>query len=464
MKFIPRKSIKRKVVFITTLMSAFPLILMCILFILYFRSTYRNATVQSVESLTKVLAENGSAALMFEYSEDANELLSSLKTNDQIADAYFITLDNRILAEHHKHGAQLRKSFMIPKSDSLYFKNNYLHLFQKVEQNSERVGTVYLRADLQQMNKRISRYALLITVVFIVISLLIFLLSLRIQKIITSPILHLAAVARNFSVHKDHSIRARLKSKDELGFLAERFNEMLDHIRNNENALRRELSERELTEKKLISSLKEKEVLLKEIHHRVKNNLQVISSLLSLQTEFVKDEGARQMFRESQTRVRSMALIHETLYRSGDLARIDISEYTRSLVRNLFRSFKLSQESITLTIEVENVYMDINTAIPCGLIINELVSNSLKHAFPIRERDRTGQSIRSENEIIISITKRDDNLFELIVADNGISLPKEIDHTNTLGLQLVHTLTEQINGSIILDVTGGTKFTIVFGI
>lgn len=460
MQLMVKKSIKHKVVFITMLMSAIPLILACTLFVLYFRSTYENTTVQSVESLAKVLAENGSATLMFEDSIAGNELLASLKTNDQIVEAYFITLKNEIIAEHQRRSALRGELPKIPRTDSLYFKNSYLHLFQSVTYRSDHVGTVYLKADLEQMHKKITSYILSVIVFFILFSSLIFLFSLRIQKLITGPILHLAQVARNFSLTNDYSIRAEAQSDDELGFLTERFNEMLSQIQNHENALRNELTERKLAEKKLLSSLREKEVLLKEIHHRVKNNLQIISSLLNLQQELVKDAQAHQMFQESQNRVRSMALIHETLYRSEDLAKIDVSEYIHNLAQNLFRSFKVSQESVKLNIHVENVFLDINTAIPCGLIINELVSNSLKHAFPVPDTEKIDRS----NEININLEKVNSRQLELIVEDNGISLPSDIDlkKTNTLGLQLVNTLAEQLKGSVNLDLARGTKFTIVF--
>ena len=460
MQHIFKKSIKHKVVLITMLMSAIPLVLACIMFVLYFRNSYEKTTVQSLESLAKVLAENGSAALMFEDNIAGNELLASLKTNDQIVAAYFITSKNNIIAEHHRGSVLPEGLPSVPRADSLYFQNSYLHLFQSVTYRSDDVGTVYLKADLEQMHQKIAGYITSVIIFFILFSCLIFLFSLRIQKLITGPILHLADVARNFSLTKDYSLRAEAQSDDELGFLTERFNEMLGQIQNHEKALRKELTERKLAEKKLLTSLKEKEVLLKEIHHRVKNNLQIISSLLNLQTEYVKDTQAHQMFRESQNRVRSMALIHETLYRSEDLAKIDISEYIHSLVQNLFRSFRANQATIKLSVQVENVFLNINTAIPCGLIINELVSNSLKHAFPVQDIGKTDRS----NKIKISLKKINKRQMELMVADNGISLPGDFDpkKTNTLGLELVNTLTEQLNGSVRIDLNEGTKFIIVF--
>jgi len=191
--------------------------------------------------------------------------------------------------------------------------------------------------------------------------------------------------------------------------------------------------ERKRMEEWIKASLKEKEVLLKEIHHRVKNNLQIISSLLNLQSEYIKDEQDLEIFKVSQNRIESMALIHEKLYQSEDLAQIDFSEYIRDLVASLFCSYELNLDAIELKINVEQIFLNIETAIPCGLIINELVLNSLKHAFPI------GNS----GEIYINLYENDENEIALTISDNGIGFSQDFDFRNTssLGLQLVNALT-----------------------
>ena len=144
----------------------------------------------------------------------------------------------------------------------------------------------------------------------------------------------------------------------------------------------RDVTERKKTEKMLEKSLHEKEILLKEIHHRVKNNLMIISSLLNLQSDYIKDEESKNIFKESQNRARSMALIHERLYQSIDLKRMDFGDYIRSLSTELLHTYEVDPGLIKLKINVEDIFLDINTAIPLGLIVNELVTNSLKHAFP----------------------------------------------------------------------------------
>jgi len=214
-----------------------------------------------------------------------------------------------------------------------------------------------------------------------------------------------------------------------------------------------DITERKRAEDQIKASLEEKEVLLREIHHRVKNNLQIISSLLNLQSRYIKDKQVLHVFKESQNRIKSMALIHKKLYQSKDLARIDFAEYVRSLIADLFRSYKADYDLITLKINIDDVFLGIDTAIPCGLIINELVSNSLKYAF------KGGQG-----EIRIDLHSEKEGKFTLIVSDSGLGLPKDLDFRNTesLGLQLICTLVDQLQGTIGLDRTGGTKFKIAF--
>ena len=216
----------------------------------------------------------------------------------------------------------------------------------------------------------------------------------------------------------------------------------------------RNISERKKAEKDIKMSLEEKEILLKEIHHRVKNNLQIISSLLDLQANYVDDAGAVNVLQESQNRVKSMAMIHEMLYQSNDLASINFSDYIKNLVHDLYCSYN-SKSNIELAVDVEQVFLNIETAIPCGLIISELISNSLKYAF-------TDDNMEGEVFIGLSSFKEE---FELIVSDNGIGFPEHIDFKDvsaSLGLRLVNMLVNQLDGSIKLDRSHGTKFIIRF--
>jgi two-component sensor histidine kinase len=217
-------------------------------------------------------------------------------------------------------------------------------------------------------------------------------------------------------------------------------------------SLQAEIAERRRAEERMAASLLEKEVLLKEIHHRVKNNLQIISSLLNLQSDNIDLADPARTFRESQDRIRSMALVHEKLYRSGDVARIDFREYVESLTAGLYRSY-FPGPGVRIFADVENVSLDIDLAVSCGLIINELVSNALKYAFP---EGRAG-------EIHVSLAGDGDS-YTLTVSDDGVGLPPGLDFRDTpsLGLQLVNTLVGQLEGTIELDSAEGTRFKITF--
>ena len=199
--------------------------------------------------------------------------------------------------------------------------------------------------------------------------------------------------------------------------------------------------------------LKDKEMLMKEIHHRVKNNLMIISSLLSMQSRYIKDEVAREIFRESQNRAKSMALIHERLYRSTDLKSIDFADYLQSLVRDLFDTYSTENGRINLIMDVEEVMIDVDNVVPLGLIINELVTNSLKYAFPDDRKGTISIKFRKEGE-----------KYLLEVSDDGIVIPEDfnLEKSDSLGMLLVNSLTGQIRGKIELKRSPGTTFTIRF--
>jgi two-component sensor histidine kinase len=226
-----------------------------------------------------------------------------------------------------------------------------------------------------------------------------------------------------------------MPGKDELSNLANMINGMLEQL---------EKAEEE----------NKKQLLLKEIYHRVKNNLQIIISLLNLQSQKTKDKNVIEILTDSQNRIRSMALIHERLYKSKDLSGINIKEYIQDLANNLFHSYGVHSNRIKLNIDIDDIIINLDTATPCGLIITELVSNSLKHAFPEGKK----------GELIIRLKSDNDKNFALIVKDNGIGFPKDLDFrkTNTLGMQLVTGLVSQLKGTIDLDQSSGTEFKIIF--
>jgi PAS domain S-box-containing protein len=215
----------------------------------------------------------------------------------------------------------------------------------------------------------------------------------------------------------------------------------------------KQLEELRQAEERLQASLGEKDVLLKEIHHRVKNNLQIVYSLLRLQQRRVKDKQATDILLESQTRIKSIALVHEKLYRSEDLAHINLSHYVPNLAASLFSSYNINSNAITLKTCIDDVSLDIDAAIPCGLIINELVSNALKYAFA----DQPG-------EIAIELHRQGNHTIVLTVRDNGIGMPADFAfaQVNSLGLKLMKDLVNQLEGTIELNRDRGTEFRITF--
>ena len=203
------------------------------------------------------------------------------------------------------------------------------------------------------------------------------------------------------------------------------------------------------------ASLNEKDVLLKEIHHRVKNNLQIILSLLKLQSGSLKESRDMEFFKDCRNKIRAMALIHEILYNSESLAKINFSDYVRKLALGLFQSYGVDESSIALEIKADDILLSLDGAIPCGLIINELVSNSLKHAFPKKKKGKIWISFKS-NAPFKTVT--------LAVGDDGVSLPGDWDKrkSESLGLRLVSTLTEQLQGTMEVHHNGGTEFRVQF--
>jgi two-component sensor histidine kinase len=263
-------------------------------------------------------------------------------------------------------------------------------------------------------------------------------------------ILEYASVGRDITERKkaEHDLR-RLNVE-----LEDRVHERTEALSRANESLQNEVNERKAAEKQVLNSLQEKEVLLKEIHHRVKNNLQIISSLLNLQTRGMEDTGTLQAMRDSQMRIRSMALIHEKLYQSPSLASIDFGEYVKSLATDLFRTYRGHSSGIQLDIKVDEVFLSLDHAVSCGLILNELITNALKYAFP---GGRNGK-------IWVELHSTADHLLKLRVADDGVGIPPDFDvfHTKSLGLQLVNNLVRQLDAAIEVETAGGTSFSISF--
>ncbi|MTK63577.1 MAG: response regulator [Methanobacterium sp.] len=214
-----------------------------------------------------------------------------------------------------------------------------------------------------------------------------------------------------------------------------------------------DITKRKIDEEKILNSLKEKELLLREIHHRVKNNLQIISTLLTLQSSQNNNINVDDLYRESQNRIQSISLIHENLYHSKDLANINFEIYTKGLITDLFDSYGIDSHKVKLNLDIDDITMGIETAIPCGLIINELVSNSLKHGF----------SDLDTGEVNVKLHRIQEGKFSLFISDTGKPFPEDISLVNneTLGLELIKNLVNQLDAQLKFD-RGKKEFNIIF--
>ncbi|MEL6494627.1 MAG: response regulator [Cyanobacteria bacterium J06623_7] len=263
---------------------------------------------------------------------------------------------------------------------------------------------------------------------------------------------------------QNQRLQTEVKQRIEIEQQLKVFNEQLEtkieqrtwDLKQTNQSLRQEVQEREKAEILLRKSLQEKELLLKEIHHRVKNNLLVVASLLDWQTNYIEDRKIVKMFENSQDRIHSMALIHEQLYKCHDLKRLNIANYVADLVEKISYSHDVGSKGIEFLIDVEDVILNIETARPCGLIINELIGNALEHAFP--------PTIQTQGKIELHLKQETENKIFLSITDNGVGLADNFvpEESDSLGLQLVYTLTEQLDGELEIDRTAGTTFKITF--
>ncbi len=469
MSIVKNILIKQKLTLIIIIISAVATLLACTALIIYDQITFRNTMKRNLTMLAQIIGRNSTAALIFENENDAKETLEILlMAVDNIDFACIYDKNDKVFTKYKRSGSNAETLPPLPIEKSCYFDQNHLIVYSPIVIREEKIGKVYLQSNLKEINARLKNYVIVVTLVLFLTFFISYLMAARMRRVISEPILHLANKAREVSLQKDYSIRAKKFSKDEVGFLTEQFNEMLSRIQEHEVALQLashelenkaqqlqiELSERKGAEKKIKKSLEEKEVLLKEIHHRVKNNLQVISSLLYLQSNKATEQQTVELFNESQNRIRSMALIHEKLYQSENLININFTDYIKSLISYLSNSYQTELYKIKIDKKIENVLLSIDKAIPCGLIINELVSNSLKHAFP--------DSKKGKINIKMSLNKQ--KYVHLIVEDNGIGLPEKLnpEKADSLGLQLINTLTKQLRGTIKHQNSNGTKFIITF--
>lgn len=268
---------------------------------------------------------------------------------------------------------------------------------------------------------------------------------------LSKKLLRLFAIRASAEIERREAVQALQELNNSL---EARINERTEQLREANTQLQQGVAEREQAETQIKTSLQEKELLLREIHHRIKNNLMVVSSLLEFQTDTVNDPQALQSLADSQHRIDAMALIHEKLYRADSLSRIDLGDYLQALAEELYQAYNVSGDHIHFSCELASVPVNIETAHPCGLLVNELLSNAFKHAFP---EQRSGT-------VTLRLQPHETGELILTVSDDGIGLPDDMDVTRTqsLGMYLVNTLSRQLKGKLAIETQAGTTVRLCF--
>ncbi len=473
--------IKTKLIIILVCLSGFILLIAMSLVVFYDLSHFKNSLARNLMVLAEAVGGNSRAAILFGDKDAANKILGSLKGEEQIDFAALYDDKNNIFVTYKR---VQRLSFKPPtiKNEGYRLVGEKIELVKPIFLNGERVGEIYINANLNKFDQHLKTYIAIVgAIIFLAIIISIF-ISLKLQGIISKPILVLAAATRRITGKKDYSFRVSHQFQDELGTLYNGFNEMLIQIEKRDKELEKykchleemvafrtqeicetneklkiEIQERQKVETVILESLKEKEILLKEIHHRVKNNIQIVLSMIRLQGSKVQDEKYIRMFQECANRVQSMALMHEKIYDSPKLGAVDFSDYLQDLVSELVQVYDVDSNLVEIQIETNGISLDIDQGIPCGLVILELISNSITHAFP--------GEMKGFVKITLSFLDETSNLLELKIKDNGIGLPIGFDFRNnkSLGLQIVKTLCEkQLKGKIDLNRSPGIEFIIHF--
>ncbi|MCW8849668.1 MAG: HAMP domain-containing protein [Melioribacteraceae bacterium] len=469
-------SLKFKLTFVNTVLLA--LISMFVYY--YFPKKFEEDRLKGLEekanSIVKIASYAVSSGLNLNDYSALEEKIESFFENQQIV--YTMILKNQSIIYAYNEFFAALNDYRNDSGESKNTRWDILKTSAEISMDGERFGKIYMGLSLtsfrKEMNELKENIIMLSLIIFILGSLLSFLIIWIFTKPLNGIVLSLNKIADG-----DYSQRIKIISNDEIGYLSSSFNEMIEKVQSSNEemeiiskeleqrvtdrtkelegalkSLQKENLQRRKIENEISKSLTEKEVLLKEIHHRVKNNLQIVSSLFFFQSKQVTDPKMLEMFRDGQNRVKSMALIHEKLYQSGDLANIDFKEYIKKLSNFLLQSYGVNQSKIKLKNNVQQVFLGVDTAVPCGLIINELISNSLKHGF----------TNMSSGEIRIDMGHNEHDQLILKISDNGKGIPKNlnIEQSDSLGLRLVYNLTTQLNGKVEFFNNNGTTVKIVF--
>ncbi len=477
MKIFKTNTVKKKLV----LLFAFLVVAIALFVYLYFPVKFKHQRIQAISDKVHTVAKLTELSIGAGiYFKDTDVVKEEIKPLLKSKDIIFIVVKEKNGSMIYENNINKAIRYNYQKTNPSHISGDGSLFFEEIKIifNEKDIGTLYLGYSLSSLHREVNEIKANVAQVSLLILIIGIICINFIGNLITNPLKKVVDTVEKISAG-DFTQRVMISSNDEIGYLAKTFNQMVQNINSvtlqleNTNtglekrtieledvncSLKQEIEQRKLAEEKIQHSLCENEVLLKEIHHRVKNNLQIISSLLYLNSKKIKDDESLIIFKESQNRIKSIALVHERLYQSHDFRKIDFNEYVKKLTTDLYHSFAINGSEIKLILDIYDIYISIEIAIPCGLIINELVSNSLKYAFP--KTDQQNNNL----EIKIYFIRTENNELLLEISDNGIGLPEGFDlkKSQSLGLQLVDTLITQLDGEREIDLTNGTLMRIKF--
>lgn len=464
-------SLKHKLVIIIMGIAFFALLFAGIVLVRTHLHSLKTNLSRNLSVLAGTIGSNGRAALYFGDAETAQRILSSIREEPQVQFAAMYDSNRNLFAQFSRNPKDAFRK-RTTADPGVRFTEDGMEVLQPILLKEQEIGSIYLFSDLREYHTALRDYIFFFGIILALTLALCLLLAVRIQRIISNPILKLAEAAESISRDSNYSIRVNRTESDEIGKLYSGFNIMLEAIANRESELiayknnledlirhrtqelETEISARRKIEEDLKGSLKDKEILLREINHRAKNNMQIISSLLLLQAYQISEKEYSRKFRDCALRLQHMALIHENLYDSEHLHDINLKALITKLGNNLGVSYD-TRERVNIRIDIEEINLDIEKNILCGLIIHELASNSLKHGFP-------GES---QGEVHIIGKLKPEGTIELQVKDNGVGLVPDFDleKTTSVGLSLVTSLVrDKLNGEMAICSSNHSCFTISF--
>lgn len=433
-------SIKIKLVAIILLISTFSICLVAAFYIYRNYASFKSNLVSDSIAKAKLLGDHCVIPLAFSRNqEDVEVTLSKLKEYPNVISSYVFDQQGQIFAAFNNEKA-IAAPMLPTASSSVYFESDFLHVFQPITFHDEKYGTIYLKISTDELkikNNQILNFSGLVIALILIISLLI---AFKLQAIITAPLIKLANIIQKISLDANYSIRIKKENNDEVGVLFDGFNNMLEQI--------------EIRKEELSRQLTEKETLLKETHHRIKNNITSISGLISMQLQSITNREAVSVLQDAIGRVDSMRVLYDKLLLSEEYMDISVKNYINDLIDTVVAIFP-NNAKIKLEKHIDDFQFDSKRMFPLGLIINELLTNKMKYAFINRDAGLIKISLENMQ-----------NLVTLTIQDDGIGLPDgfDIDHSKGFGLTLVKMLSKQLCGSFSMDKQAGSRCTVKFNI